>query len=94
MTFCLNNKTTFTGFGQPTAIVVWDDLQATDSSGKQFTVTCSVESGSQFGIGETEVVCQAVDPSKNQETCVFTVEVKGKKPFFGVLLSMIVSNQM
>ena len=91
---CPTNKTTVTDFGQSTTVVNWNDLQATDNSGQQPTVTCSVESGSRFELGETEVNCQAADFRKNQAACVFTVEVKGKKPYFGVLLSMIVLDQM
>ena len=58
-------------------MVTWSDLQATDNSGQDPAVTCSTESGSQFGIGETEVICQAVDPSGNQATCMFTVKIAG-----------------
>ena len=79
MTLCPSNKTIATAFMQPTAVVSWNDLQATDNSGQSPTVTCSIGSGSHFGIGETEVICQAVDPSGNQATCMFTVKIAGNE---------------
>ena len=57
---------------------MWSDLEAADNSGQQPNVTCSVKSGSKFGIGETEVVCQAIDLAGNRATCVFTVKIEGK----------------
>ena len=55
------------------ASVSWTDPQVTDNSGQIPTIVCDVESGSQFGIDETEVTCQAVDPTGNRATCTFTV---------------------
>ena len=77
MAVCPTNKTAVNDFGQPTVVVTWSDLLATDNSGQSPTVTCSIGSGSQFGIGETEVTCQAVDPFGNQATCIFTVKIEG-----------------
>ena len=74
---CPHNTSMVTDFGQPTAVVTWNDLQATDNSGQSPTVSCSVGSGSHFGIGENEVNCQAVDPFGNQEICAFTVNIEG-----------------
>ena len=65
-------------------MVTWNDLQATDNSGQSLTVTCSTGSGSQFGIGETEVICQAVDPTGNQAMCTFTVKTKGNDNRFQI----------
>ena len=79
---CPHNSSTVTDFGQPTAVVTWNDLQATDNSGQSPTVTCSTGSGSQFGIGETKVICQAVDPSENQAVCTFTVNIEGNNILF------------
>ena len=59
-------------------MVIWSDLGATDNSGQNPTVTCSDESGSHFGIGEIEVVCQAVDSAGNRATCAFMIKIEGK----------------
>ena len=59
-------------------MVNWSDLEANDNSGQNPIVACSVESGSQFGIGEIEVVCQAIDSAGNRATCAFTVKIAGK----------------
>ena len=77
LTLCPSNITMVTDLGEPTAAVNWIDPRATDNSGQSPTITCSAGSGSQFMIGETEVVCQAVDPSGNQATCLFTVKIEG-----------------
>ena len=78
---CPTNQSVETNFGQPTAVVNWTNPEATDNSRKNLTVTCSVESGSKFEIGDTEVTCQAIDPAGNRATCVFTVNIEGKRPF-------------
>ena len=77
MTFCPDNKSAAPASGQPTAVVTWNEPQATDNSGLSPTITCIIESGSQFEIGKTEVTCQAVDPSGNQAICAFTVTIEG-----------------
>ena len=59
-------------------MVNWTNPEATDNSKQNPTVTCDVESGSHFGIGVTQVQCQAVDASGNHASCVFTVKVDGK----------------
>ena len=79
---CPHNTSMVTDFGQPTAVVTWSDLQATDNSGQSPTVTCSTGSGSRFGIGETEVICKIVDPSGNQAMCAFTVKIEGNEILF------------
>ena len=83
LTACPSNKTVVTDFSQPTAVVIWRDLQATDNSGQDPTVTCSTESGSQFTyrIGETDVICKAVDPTGNKAMCTFTVTIEGNDFF-------------
>ena len=75
---CPKNQSLETNPGQSIAVVTWSELEATDNSGQNLTVTCSVESGSQFGIGEIAVVCQAVDLAGNRATCMFTVKITGK----------------
>ena len=62
---------------QTNTSVAWTDPQGTDNSGQNLTMTCDAESGGQFGIGLTTVTCQAVDPSGNKATCMFTVKIKG-----------------
>ena len=74
---CPANQTVNTEPSQAYARVSWTDPQVTDNSGQISTITCDAESESQFGIGETEVTCQVVDPTGNQATCTFTVNVKG-----------------
>ena len=74
---CPTNRTVNTEPSQAHAAVTWTDPQVTDNSGETFTLTCDVESGSQFEIGETEVICQAVDPTGNQAACMFTVKIQG-----------------
>ena len=71
MIICPDNQS------QANAIVVWTDPEVADNSGQIHTITCDAESGNQFGIGETEVTCQAVDPTGNQATCMFTVKIEG-----------------
>ena len=75
---CPANQTKDTAPGLSTAVAVWADLQATDNTGVTPTVTYSLESGSQFEIGQTEVICEARDPSGNKAFCSFTIDVTGK----------------
>ena len=75
---CPANQTKSTAPSLSTAIAVWTDLQATDNSRIAPTVTCSLESGSQFEIGQTEVECDAQDSSGNQANCTFIIEVMGE----------------
>ena len=77
-TSCPANQTKETASGLSTALVVWTEPQATDNSGEQTNITCNAKSGSQFEIGETEVVCNARDPSGNEAVCSFIIKVKGK----------------
>ena len=81
MQFCPTNQSLETGLGLPTAVVNWTNPKVTDNSKTKPTVTCSVESGSKFEIGETEVICQAIDPAGNRATCVFTINIEGKMLF-------------
>ena len=56
----------------------WDDPEASDNSGQRPYVWCSMDYGSQFAIGQTEVICQARSRFGIRAACTFTVEVKGK----------------
>ena len=62
---CPTNATINTDPSQAYATVVYTDPQVNDNSGQIPRITCDVESGSHFGIGETEVTCQAVDSAGN-----------------------------
>ena len=75
---CPANRYVNTNVNEATAVAVWAEPVASDNSGKSPNVSCSMESGTQFVIGQTEVICQARDGSGNQANCNFTVEVKGK----------------
>ena len=75
---CPGNKTANTEPRLANATVVWTDPQVTDNSAQFCTITCNVESESQFEIGETEVICQAVDLSGNRGVCSFAVVVLGR----------------
>ena len=75
---CPANQTKDTIPSLSTAVAVWADPQANDNSGITPTVTCSIDSESKFQIGQTEVECKARDPSGNQATCTFIIEVIGK----------------
>ena len=77
MSSCPNNQSLVTSSGQPTAVVFWTNPEARDNSEETPTVTCSVESGSEFRIGENEVICDALDASGNQATCSFHVTMEG-----------------
>ena len=82
MITCPPNQTVNTEQSKAYAFVSWTDPQVTDNSGQIPTITCDAVSGNQFGIGETGVTCQAVDPTGNQATCTFTVNVKGNDNWF------------
>ena len=74
---CPLNQTSETDFNKHTTTVVWNQLVATDNSQLTPTVTCNAANGSQFEIGETEVICQALDQAGNLAMCSFIVNVKG-----------------
>ena len=74
---CPSNQSLETDLGNPTAVVSWINLNASDNSRQLSTVTCDPESGNQFGIGKTKVICEAVDFAGNRATCVFTVNIQG-----------------
>ena len=63
--------------GQTTAIVNWSEPNVTDNSGV-FTLTSTLNSGSEFNIGTTDVTYIAVDSSGNKAEKTFVITVKGK----------------
>ena len=75
---CPTNQTVATDLNKSTAMVVWTAPVANDNSELIPTVTCNAENGSKFEIGETEVVCYAIDQVGNQANCSFIVNVVGK----------------
>ena len=77
MITCPANQVLNTDLSQAYATVFWIDPQVTDNSGQIPTMACDVESGSHFGIGETEVICEAVDSTGNKATCTFILTIKG-----------------
>ena len=87
MITCPVNQTVNTEPSKAYASVSWTDPQVIDNSGQIPTMTCDAESGSQIGIGETEVICEAVDPTGNQATCMFTVKIKGNANCFVKMVS-------
>ena len=76
---CPANQTLATDPSQAHAIVAWTDPHVTDNSRQIPNITCDVESGSQFGLRETEVTCQIIDLAGNIATCMFTVKIEGKR---------------
>ena len=63
--------------GQYSTVVVWEDPAVTDNSGDVLPVSCDPKSGTNFTIGQTTVICEAVDESGNRAECSFTVNVTG-----------------
>ena len=63
--------------GNATALLTWDSPTVIDQSDADFVISCTPETGSEFPIGITEVVCEAVDSSGSKATCGFSVNVTG-----------------
>ena len=78
MITCVPSQSVSTDKSMDTAMVVWDDPKALDSSGKASHVICDPPSGTNFPIGQTNITCEAVDNSGNRATCTFQVNVTGK----------------
>ena len=74
---CREDLSVQTDEGKPTATVIWNDTFVSDNSGN-VSVTCNPQSGSEFTIGHTTIICKAVDGSKNEAACSFHVNVTGK----------------
>ena len=74
---CVEQIKTARDVGFTTAMVTWEKPDATDNSGNVSDVICNPLSGTEFGIGQTIVTCEAVDESKNKGECSFQVEVTG-----------------
>ncbi|XP_072017472.1 hyalin-like [Amphiura filiformis] len=76
MTICPADYDIVTDPSQSTATFLYHIPTATDNSGETITVVCVPSSGSEFAIGETNVLCEARDSSGNSVTCDFQVDVK------------------
>jgi hypothetical protein len=74
---CPTNLVQETDLGKPTAMLEWVTPIATDNTGDDVAVICDPTSGSNFTIGQKEVVCEAMDSSGNKATCSFHVNVNG-----------------
>ena len=58
-------------------MVVWEDPAIIDKSGDVLHVACDPQSGTNFTIGQTTVICEAVNKSANKAVCFFQVIVTG-----------------
>ena len=61
-----------------TTMVLWESPKASDNSGNVSQIICDPQSGTNFIIGQTNVICEAVDGSGNRAACSFQVNVTGK----------------
>ncbi|XP_033097160.1 mucin-12-like [Anneissia japonica] len=73
--FTPESQTQDTSEGSSTAVVTWDDAEATDNSGTDPTVTVDIPSGSTFQIGNTTVTYRAVDSEGNEIQFSFVITV-------------------
>ena len=83
---CPTNLTRDTDPASATAVVISEDVLATDNSGDAVNVVCSHVSEAQLNIGHTEIVCEAVDGSGNTGECQFSVTIKGMATIFSRLI--------
>ena len=73
----MNNLTVNTEFGQPYAVVKWDEPDTVNDNSGSFTLTYNYQSGDAFPIGSTDVQYIAIDQSGNSVAVEFVVTVKG-----------------
>jgi hypothetical protein len=64
----------------PAGLVVSYSIVASDDSGKNPSISCSIPSGSTFPVGSTVVTCQATDPCGHTATASFNVTVIDQPP--------------
>ncbi|XP_072041651.1 uncharacterized protein [Amphiura filiformis] len=72
-------------YGQPTAIVIWQDPVATDNSGSSPTVICDPQSGTSLPIGQALVSCTAFDGYGNNDSCSFNVFIHDIRDCFDLV---------
>ena len=75
---CVSNQSIDTDKGMDTAMVLWEGPKASDNSGNVSRIICDPQSGTNFNIGETTVICEALDGKGNRAACSFQVNVMGK----------------
>jgi hypothetical protein len=75
MVACPADVSAAAGADESSAPIVYQTPTATDNVGVDGSVTCSVTSGSSFGIGEHEIHCVAHDAAGNEGSCTFTAVV-------------------
>ena len=78
------NQTVNTDEGKPTAVIKWES--ASDNSRHVANESCHPPSGTSFTIGQTTVMCVAVDRSGNRAECSFQIYVTGKCLMYVTLL--------
>ncbi|KAJ8042183.1 Low-density lipoprotein receptor-related protein 4 [Holothuria leucospilota] len=84
---------------QEKVIVVWEEPEVVDNSGDVSLIQQSNQSGSKFGLGETDVVYVWQDEAKNTAQCKFQIEItqgfegtgKNGSPAAVVILSILVA---
>ena len=74
---CVEDQSVTTNAGKPTAMVNWEDPTVSDNSGKVAYIICHPQSGTNFIIGQTTVMCEVLDESGNRADCSFQVNVRG-----------------
>ncbi|XP_022087341.1 hyalin-like, partial [Acanthaster planci] len=77
---CPANITTDTDSMERFATVMWYAPNVTDNSGETIEPLLSQPSGSQFEIGNHEVIVNATDSQGNTGNCSFIVEVQDNEP--------------
>ena len=75
----------------PTGAVVSFPVPFASDNCSVASVSCSPASDSTFGIGTTNVTCQAIDNSANTNTCTFTVHVQGVAEQISDLITLVQS---
>jgi len=65
--------------GQCSAVVNYEQPDAIDNCDGEVEMTCEPASGSPFPVGETAVVCTAVDDAGNRSTCSFKITVQDRE---------------
>jgi hypothetical protein len=77
--FCPADVTVHTERGKNFGIATWDTPRTLDNSKGVVQITTTIQSGSQFPLGSTSVRFDAEDPSRNPQSCTFTVTVLDKE---------------
>ncbi|XP_033099723.1 uncharacterized protein LOC117103263, partial [Anneissia japonica] len=72
---CPENQNFYVLDSNSVALIIWSDPMFTDNSG-DLTLTSNVESGVRRGPGMLSVEYTASDPSGNDATCTFTVNIE------------------